>query len=124
MTDPKVFISYSWRDQTHQERIKEIADRLVADGIDIILDVYDLKEGHDKYAFMEKMVTDSSLTHALVICDKTYAEKADARKAGVGTESQIISREVYDKVDQSKFIPIITEFNDEDEPYLPTFSIK
>jgi hypothetical protein len=50
-----------------------------------------LKEGHDKYVFMEKMVTDPSVTHVPVICDRIYAEKADARKAGVGTESQIMS---------------------------------
>ena len=55
------------------------------------------------------------------VCDKTYSQKADARKAGVGTESQIISKEVYEKVDQSKFIPIVCEFDDNGEPFLPTF---
>jgi hypothetical protein len=57
----------------------------------------------------------------LVICDRIYAEKADARKAGVGTESQIISQEVYQKVEQSKFIPIVCEFTDDSNPFLPTF---
>lgn len=86
-----------------------------------MLDIYDLKEGYDKYAFMERMVTDSSVTHVLVICDKKYAEKADLRKAGVGTESQIISLEVYEKVEQSKFIPIVCEFDEKGLPYLPAF---
>lgn len=121
MDKPKVFISYSWSDQSHQELVKHWADRLVADGIDVVLDIYDLKEGHDKYAFMERMVTDSSVTHVLVVCDKKYAEKANARKAGVGTESQIISSEVYEKVEQSKFIPIVCEFGDDGEPILPAF---
>ena len=119
--EPKVFISYSWSSQTHQELIKQWAERLIADGIEVILDLYDLKEGHDKYAFMERMVTDPSVTHVLVICDKKYTEKADTRKAGVGTESQIISSEVYGKVKQSKFIPIISEINSDDKPYLPIF---
>ncbi|MEA2066855.1 MAG: TIR domain-containing protein [Thermotogota bacterium] len=119
--EPKVFISYSWNDQTHQELVKHWAERLVADGIDVILDIYDLKEGHDKYAFMERMVADSSVTHVLVICDKKYAKKADLRKAGVGTESQIISNEVYEKVEQSKFIPIVCEFGSDGEPLLPAF---
>lgn len=118
---PKAFISYSWTSPGHQALIVQWAEQLVADGVDVVLDVYDLREGHDKFAFMERMVTDPTVTHVLVICDKTYAEKADARKAGVGTESQIISKEVYDKVDQAKFIPIITELSDEGEPYLPTF---
>ena len=101
--------------------VRNWADRFMADGVNIVLDQYDLKEGHDKYAFMEKMVTDPSVTHVLVICDKAYAHKADARKAGVGTESQIISQEVYSKVEQSKFIPIWCEFSETGEPYLPTF---
>ncbi|MBB1319370.1 TIR domain-containing protein [Shewanella sp. SR43-4] len=120
MEDPKVFISYSWSDQSHQELVKHWADRLVADGVDVILDIYDLKEGDDKYAFMESMVTDPEVTHVLVICDKVYADKANARKAGVGTESQIISGEVYQRVKQSKFIPIVCEFS-EGEPILPAF---
>lgn len=94
---------------------------MVNDGVDVILDVWDLKEGDDKFAFMEKMVTDESVTHVIVFSDSEYAKKADARKAGVGTESQIISREVYSKVQQSKFIPVVCEFDESDEPFLPTF---
>lgn len=94
---------------------------MVNDGVDVVLDVWDLKEGDDKYAFMEKMVTDESVTHVLVFSDSEYAAKADARKAGVGTESQIISREVYSKVQQSKFIPIVCEYDEAGEPCLPTF---
>lgn len=118
---PKVFISYSWTNQSHQNQIIEWAERLASDGVDIVLDVYDLKEGQDKYAFMERMVTDSDVTHVLVVSDQAYASKADQRKAGVGTESQIISKEVYDKVDQSKFIPVIAEVDSENNPYLPVF---
>ena len=90
-------------------------------GVDVVLDIWDLKEGDDKYAFMEKMVTDDSMTHVLVFSDSEYAAKADARKAGVGTESQIISREVYSKVQQSKFLPVVCEFDDQNEPFLPAF---
>ena len=118
---PKIVISYSWSSPGHQALVKQWADRLLADGVDVILDIYDLKEGHDKYAFMERMVTDSAITHVLVVSDKVYSEKADARKAGVGTESQIISREVYERVSQSKFIPIVCEVDEKGNPYLPTF---
>jgi hypothetical protein len=93
----------------------------VSNGVDVILDVWGLKEGDDKYAFMEKMVTDESVSHVLVFSDSKYAAKADAREAGVGTESQIISREVYSKVQQSKFIPVVCEFDGPGEPCLPTF---
>lgn len=118
---PKVFISYSWSSPKHQGLVRSWAEQLASDGVDVVFDQYDLKEGQDKYAYMERMVTDASVTHVLVFSDKQYAQKADARKAGVGTESQIISKEVYEKVDQSKFIPIVCEFSDDEEPYLPTF---
>jgi hypothetical protein len=118
---PKVFISYSWSSPSHQSLVKQWADQLVADGVDVVLDIYDLREGHDKYAFMERMVTDESVTHVLVVSDKVYAEKADKRKAGVGTESQIISREIYEMVNQSKFIPIACELDERGNPFLPTF---
>jgi hypothetical protein len=121
VAQPKVFISYSWTSPGHQEQVRQWAERLLSDGIEVVIDVFDLKEGHDKYHFMERMVTDPKITHVLVICDKGYAEKADAKKAGVGTESQIISSEVYGKVDQSKFIPIACEFSNELEPFLPVF---
>lgn len=93
----------------------------MSDGVDVVLDVWALREGDDKYAFMEKMVTDESISHVLVFSDSEYTTKSDARKAGVGTESQIISREVYSKVQQSKFIPIVCEFEESGEPFLPTF---
>src|SRR5262252_1284175 len=109
---PKVFISYSWTSPGHQERVRLWAERLVQDGVDVVLDIYDLKEGQDKYAFMERMVTDPNITHVLVVCDKTYSEKADTKKAGVGTESQIISKEVYEKVEQAKFIPLACNFSE------------
>ena len=70
---------------------------------------------------MEKTVTDPSVTHDLIFSDGQYAQKADARKAGVGTESQLISKEVYDKVDQKKSIPIACERQDNGEPYMPAF---
>jgi len=118
---PKVFISYSWSSPLHQQLVQSWAEQLIADGIDVVLDIYDLKEGHDKYAFMERMVTDETVTHVMIVCDRAYSEKADSRKAGVGTESQIISREVYEKVEQSKFIPIACEFDELGNPFMPTY---
>ena len=118
---PRAFISYSWSSPGHQDRIRQWAEQLVSDGVDVVLDIWDLNEGDDKYAFMEKMVTDDSVTHVLIFSDSEYATKADDRKAGVGTESQIISDEVYSKVKQSKFIPIVCEFDESGEPCLPAF---
>jgi TIR domain len=117
---PKAFTSYSWTTQEHQDWILDWATRLRADGVDVILDLWDLKKGHDKYAFMERMVTDPNVSKVIIFSDSEYAKKADARTGGVGTESQIISREVYERVAQEKFIPVVCEFDDKG-PCLPTF---
>lgn len=117
---PKIFISYSWSSQAHQEMVVDLAIRLRTDGVDVLLDQWDFKEGQDKYSFMEKMVLDPSISRVLVLVDKIYAEKANSKAGGVGTESQIISSELYEKVDQTKFIPIVLE-HDEDGPILPIF---
>ncbi|RPE81120.1 SEFIR domain-containing protein [Vulcaniibacterium tengchongense] len=90
-------------------------------GIDVILDKWELKEGHDSIAFMEKMVTDPTIAKVAVISDRKYAEKADGRVSGVGTETQIISREVYEKQDQNKFVAVLPERDEEGKPYLPTY---
>ncbi len=121
MNNSKAFISYSWSSPGHCDRIRSYAERLVNDGVDVILDQWGLSEGQDKYAFMEKMVIDPSVTHVLIFSDSQYSEKADERKSGVGTESQIISKEIYEKVDQKKFIPIVCEREENGEPRLPVF---
>ncbi len=119
--NPKVFISYSWDGQSRKDKMEELVQRLAADGIDSVIDLYDLKEGDDKFHYMEKMVTDKTVSHVLVICDKKYSDKANERKAGVGTESQIISQEIYSKVSQSKFLPLIYELDENNEVCTPVF---
>lgn len=117
---PKIFISYSWTSPSHQDFVLRLAERLMSDGVHALLDRWDLQEGQDKYAFMERMVTDPEISRVIIICDKKYTEKANNKVGGVGTESQIISSEVYNRVDQKKFIPVITEYQN-DNPCLPAF---
>ena len=119
ITIPKVFISYSWE---VADKVYELAERLVnPGGVDVVLDKWDLKEGHDKYAFMEQAVTNPEITHVLIICDKTYAEKANSRKGGVGNETIIMSPEVYGEAVQEKFIPVIFETDENGKPFLPAY---
>lgn len=120
--NPKVFISYSWTPPDNKEQTIDLANRLVSnDGVDVVIDVWDLKEGQDKYKFMEKMVNSEDINRVLIICNKDYAEKANNREGGVGSESMIISDEIYSNAEQTKFIPVIFEKNDENKPYLPSY---
>jgi len=117
----KVFISYSWSSPEHEEWVINLAERLMSDGIEVIIDKWDLKEGHDIFDFMESMVKSPEINKVLVILDKTYSEKADSRSGGVGTETQIISPNVYKNASQEKFLPIVTERDDEGNAFIPTY---
>jgi hypothetical protein len=118
---PRLFISYSWSNSQHEQWVVDLANELVASGIDVVLDKWDLREGHNAIAFMEKMVTDPSISKVALVCDEVYATKADGRAGGVGTETQIISTEVYAKQDQGKFVAVITEKDADGKPFLPTY---
>lgn len=99
-----------------------IADRLMEEGgIGVVIDDYDLKEGQDVNVFMERLKHDESLHFCLILSDSAYARKANERKKGVGTEAQIISKEIYDSVDQTRFVPVVMENDDQGKPCLPTF---
>lgn len=121
MSAPRLFISYSWSSQDHELWVVDLATKLVESGIDVVLDKWELREGHDSVAFMEKMVTDPTIEKVAIVSDKKYAEKADGRVSGVGTETQIISREVYEKQNQNKFVAVLPERDAEGKPYLPTY---
>jgi hypothetical protein len=118
---PKLFISYSWTSPQHEDWVINLAERLVSDGVDVIIDKWNLKEGHDKYNFMETMVKSPDIQKVLVILDKKYSEKAEKRTGGVGTETQIISPKIYGDVSQEKFIPIITEKDENGIAFVPTY---
>lgn len=121
MENPKLFISYSWSNPTHEQWVIDLANELTESGVHVILDKWDLKEGHDSVAFMEKMVTDPKITKVAMICDEVYASKADGRSGGVGTETQIISREVYENQEQGKFVAVIPERDSQGKAFLPTY---
>jgi hypothetical protein len=119
--NPKLFISYSWSTADHEAWVLRLATELREAGIDVILDKWDLKEGQDANAFMERMVTDDAIKKVVMVCDRVYVEKANNRKGGVGTETQIITPDIYAKQDQPKFVAVSTERDDEGKPYVPAY---
>jgi hypothetical protein len=121
LANPKVFVSYSWQPESNRIKVIALAERLSRDGVHVKIDAWDLVEGHDKNHFMEEMVNDNAISKVLVICNRSYQLKADTRTGGVGTESMIISEEVYSNSKQEKFIPIIFEKNEAGQPFVPTF---
>lgn len=119
----KVFISYSWSSEEIKQKVLDLAKSLVDDGVEVVLDRWDLNVGQDKFKFMEQMVTDDTVNRVLIISDSVYAEKADSRQGGVGTETQIITPEIYQYAGQNRFIPIVFERDSTTgEACLPTYA--
>lgn len=105
---PKVFISYSWDNKEHEEWVLNLANKLCENGIDIILDKWDLgKLGKPLPNFMEKSIEKSQR----VICVMTpnYKKKTEKLAGGVGYEYSIITSAIFLDVDTDKFIPLLKE---------------
>lgn len=121
MTVTKVFISYSWSSPDHEDWVLRLATQLRECGVDAILDKWDLKVGQEANAFMEQMVADDQISKVLIVSDRLYCEKSDKRKGGAGTEAQIISREIFERKDQSKFVALVVEKDESGTAYVPVY---
>ena len=91
------------------------------DTVDVVLDRWSLKDGHDIHSFMEEMVKSDDIFRVLIICNAKYKEKADDREGGVGAETQIITPNIYTNQKQEKFIPIVLERDENGNPFLPIY---
>jgi len=102
---PRVFISYSWKDESVKNWVLELANRLCANGVDARLDRFHLKPGMDLPQWMTNELIKAH--KVLLICDSHYAEKADMRKAGVGWETMIIQGDMMVQGDaNTKYIVV------------------
>ena len=105
--NPKVFISYSHDSPEHKRWVSELAARLRHNGIDAILDQWDLGLGNDITRFMEHGIVNAD--RVLVICTNKYVNKANADEGGVGYERMIVNAELVQNLGTDKFIPIIRQ---------------
>lgn len=116
MEVPKVFISYSHDTLDHKKWVLELAIRLRNNGIDAIIDQFELQAGDDLPHFMETNLAKAD--KIIMICSERYVEKANNGEGGVGYEKMIITSNLLKQIDQNKVIPIIRQNG---ETNLPTF---
>ena len=114
---PKVFISYSHDSPEHKQWVLELGTKLVQNGVDVVLDRWDLTPGDNFTQFMEVGVRDRDWV--LVICTDNYVKKANNREGGVGYEAQIVTAQLVENLGIDKFIPIIRQASGQEK--MPTF---
>jgi hypothetical protein len=109
MDAPKAFISYSHDSPGHKAWVLKFAIDLRANGIDVIIDQWDLVPGQDASLFMQKGISGSD--RVIMVCTTPYVTKAEAGLGGVGYERLIVTAEVIEAIDTTKFIPILRGAN-------------
>lgn len=107
MTDkaPRVFSSYSHDDGSHKDWVLALCDRLVRNGVDVVLDQWDLTLGSDLPRFMEQGLTQAD--RVLAVCTGMYVSKANAGAGGVGYEKMILTAQLMRDVSSDRIIPIV-----------------
>jgi len=114
---PVVFISYSHDNEEHKNWVLQLATRLRYNGVNVILDRWNLKLGSDLASFMEKGLSKSH--RVICVCSDVYVKRANEGKGGAGYEKQIMTEELIKDQNTDLAIPLIK--NNPGERKTPTF---
>ncbi len=115
--EPTVFISYSHDSEAHKDWVLQLATRLRSNGVNVLLDRWNLKLGQDLAAFMERDLSTSN--RVVSICSEAYVKKSNDGQGGVGYEKQIITAELLAGSNTNWVIPVIR--NNDNSKNVPTF---
>jgi TIR domain len=66
----EVFIRYSWDSESHSKSVLPLSNQLRSDGIDCVLDQYEVSPPEGWRRWMDRKIADSSL--AIVACTEIY----------------------------------------------------
>lgn len=113
-----VFISYSWDSEDHKKWVLELANRLVEEGVNVILDRYELRPGKSLPHFVETSIKKAD--RIVIIFTPNYKLKAEKRAGGVGYEYSIMNSELYkNQTNNERIIPVLRDGNSTDS--IPEF---
>jgi hypothetical protein len=108
---PRVFITYSHDSNVHLARVRDLADRLRQDGLDVRLDQYEPHPAEGWLKWMTRQIDEADFV--LVVCTDTYRRRFDgheAPKTGLGAtlEGHLIQQVLYDAGTKNhRFIPVL-----------------
>ena len=114
---PTVFVSYSHDDEDHSNWVLQLATRLRFNGVNTILDRWNLTLGKNVAAFIEQGLSKSH--RILCICSDNYVNKANSIEGGVGYEKKIMTAEIMADLNRDWVIPIIR--NNRGDEKVPNF---
>lgn len=118
----EVFISYSHDDVEHVQRVLELSNKLRSEGINCILDQYEVSPPEGWPCWMDKKIRDAQFV--LMICTEFYykrvmREEEPGKGHGVLWERNLIYQHIYNAgSENTKFIPVI--FDTAHRAHIPT----
>ena len=113
---PRVFMSYA-SEPRHDGWVLRLASRLESNGVEVVLDQWDVGFGANLAAFMEQGLVGSD--RVVCVCSDTYVTKANTGVRGVGYEKKIMSAQMLTNANSEHVIPILRDVAA--EPPTPTF---
>jgi len=113
---PRVFISYS-AEADLNDWITALCERLMANGVDVTYDLWDVAAGSDLPQFMESGLTGAD--RIVVISSNEYVRKANAGIRGTGYEKKIMSAPMMVNAVSDRIIPVIRHATG--DALVPTF---
>jgi hypothetical protein len=106
--NPTVFLSYSWDNEEHKNWILSLASKLIENGVNVLLDRYELIPGKNILHFMDNAINQAD--KVVMIFTPNYKLKADKREGGVGYEYSILNVDLYKSISSNnKYIPVLKE---------------
>jgi hypothetical protein len=112
----EVFVSYSWDTEEHTKGVLALSNRLRGEGIDCVLDQYEVSPPEGWPRWMDRKISSAGLV--LVVCTETYlarinGEEAPDKGLGVKWEGGLIYQHLYNQgANNSKFIPVLMKASD------------
>lgn len=120
--NPRVFVSYSYDDQRHADKVLEFSNRLRSEGIDCILDQYEECPSEGWPLWMDKEIKNADFV--LMICTETYNKRVmnteqPGKELGVKWEGKLIYQHIYNaNSTNKKFIPVLFPYSKKED--IPT----
>jgi TIR domain len=108
---PQVLLSYSHESTEHEDRVLALADRLRADGIDAMIDLYVPSPREGWPAWCDAQIRQSDFV--LMICTETYLRRVNGDEEphvgrGVLWEGRLMKQHLYNAGSVSrKFVPVL-----------------
>jgi len=118
----RVFVSYSHDSPEHMDRVLSLCNRLRADGLDCVIDQYEMSPAQGWPRWTEAQVEEAR--YVLVVCTEVYRRRFNGTEQagkglGVKWEGAVITQNLYDvEASNDKFIPVL--FGPQDSAHIPT----